>query len=166
MISDFTTAGALLGAALVALPFSAGLLLVKAVHLVLTRRAFFSRLRGGPGRGIELMALGLSAGLLACVGGFFIGLDPGGDRAACAKAAGNPMRDEGPRGEVRLVEHMLPLSRECRWGDGTHLQLVPLWINIVIFAAIAATLAGVTLLTRVAAARTGLPSRRGLRASP
>jgi hypothetical protein len=33
-----------------------------------------------------------------------------GGRVACVK--GNPMRDEGPQDDVRLVEHALPLFRD------------------------------------------------------
>ncbi|MEU4891246.1 hypothetical protein AB0B12_03340 [Streptomyces sp. NPDC044780] len=134
--------------ALIGLPLSAGLLIVKVIHTMATRRVFFSRSAIGSRRGIELMAISLSAGHLAYFSGFLTGFDMDGSRAACLNAAGNPMPDEGPRGNVRLVESYFPLSRECRWSDGSHLELVPLWVNIVVFAAIIGMLAGVILLTR------------------
>lgn len=104
------------------------------------------------------MAISLSAGLLAYLSGFLT-FDMDGSRAACLKAAGNPMPDEGPRGNVRLVESYLPLSRECRWSDGSHLELVPLGVNIVVFAAMTGMLAGVALLIRGRSHRPPVTSR-------
>lgn len=98
-------------------------------------RLFFSRRVDGPARGIEVMAVSAAAGLLAYAGGFLIALDPDNAREACFKAVGNPMAGEGPRGALRVVEGWLPLSRDCRWADGTRLELVPLWLNVVVFTA-------------------------------
>ncbi|WP_413801134.1 hypothetical protein [Streptomyces iranensis] len=145
--------------ALIGLPLSAGLLIVKVVHTMATRRVFFSRGAIGSRRGIEVMAISLSAGLLAYFSGFLTGFDMDGSRAACLKAAGNPMPDEGPRGNVRLVESSFPLSRECRWSDGSQLELVPLWVNIVVFAAMTGMLAGVALLIRGRSHRPPVTSR-------
>ncbi|WP_329130701.1 hypothetical protein OG552_08060 [Streptomyces sp. NBC_01476] len=134
------SAGAAFTAALVLLPFCAGLLVVKVCHLLVARRPFFSRDAYGPDRGVEVMAVSASVGLPAYAGGFLVGLDPDRAQAGCVRAAG-----AGPAGDLRLVEGWLPLSRACRWADGTTVELVPLWINVLVFTAAAGVLAGAVL---------------------
>ncbi|WP_043265904.1 hypothetical protein [Streptomyces sp. CT34] len=119
------------------------LLVVKVVHLLAARRAWFSRHK--PWRGVELTVLSASAGLWAYVPGLWIGFDMDGSTAPCLRALDFSMRDEAPGGDLRVVERMLPLSRECRWDDGTHLELVPVWLNVVILAALAGVILGITL---------------------
>ncbi|MEU9287448.1 hypothetical protein AB0D57_22680 [Streptomyces sp. NPDC048275] len=139
---------ALVVVAFVALPLGIGLLVVKALHLLAARRWFFSRTAEGPGRGLELIALGLGAGLLAYAAGLFVGFDTGGSHDACVRASGSPPKGEGPQGDLTLVEGFLPLSRDCRWSDGTHIDLVPVWVNVVIFAALAGIAVGTALAVR------------------
>lgn len=139
---------ALVVVAFVALPLGIGLLATKVVHLLVTRRWFFSRDSAGPWRGLELIALSLSAGLPSYAAGLLGGFNTDGSHAACVRAAGNPMRDEGPQGNLTLVEGFLPLSRDCRWSDGTHIELVPVWVNILVFAALAGIAVGTVLIFR------------------
>lgn len=146
MSTDFPAA--LVVVAFVALPLGIGLLVTKVVHLLVTRRWFFFRDITGPWRGLELIILSLSAGLPSYAAGLLGGFDADGSYGACVRAAGSPMRDEGPQGDFTLVEKFLPLSRDCRWSDGTHIDLVPGWVNIVVFTALAGIVVGAILILR------------------
>ncbi|MFE3830019.1 hypothetical protein [Streptomyces sp. NPDC059092] len=141
-------ASVLINTVVIALPFGVGLLLVKAVHLFVSRRWFFSRTVGGPWRGVELIALSLGAGLPAYVAGLSVGWNSGGTGTACYRAVGTSMSDEGPRGELTLAERFLPLSSHCRWADGSHVELVPGWVNVVVLAALAGVAVGAAVALR------------------
>jgi hypothetical protein len=122
----------------------AGFLLgAKLVHLLATRRVWLSAQGARPG--VELTVLPVCVAVAAYVPGLWIGFDTRGATAPCVRAIGNPMQDEGPAGELTVVESQFPLSRECRWGDGTRFDLVPLWLNVVIFAALAGMVIGCVL---------------------
>ncbi|GGU11808.1 hypothetical protein [Streptomyces violascens] len=119
------------------------LLGAKLVHLLATRRVWLSPRGARPG--VELTVLSVCVAVAAYVPGLWIGFGTNGTAGACVRALGNPMRDEGPAGEPTVVEQLFPLSRECRWSDGTHIDLVPLWLNVVIFAALAGMAIGLVL---------------------
>ncbi|MFJ3768369.1 hypothetical protein ACIPQJ_18535 [Streptomyces sp. NPDC090082] len=155
---SFDLPAALVVVAFVALPLGVGLLVIKVLHLLVTRRWFFSRATAGPWRGLELIALSLGAGLPSYAVGLLGGFSTDGSHAACARAVGNPMRDEGPQGSLTLVEGFLPLSRDCRWSDGTHIELVPVWVNVMIFAALAGLAVGTVLVFRGARLRRPAPT--------
>ncbi|MFD5747940.1 hypothetical protein [Streptomyces sp. NPDC127033] len=138
----------LIDAAVVGMPFGVVLLLVKAVHLLVRRRWFFARTAGGPWRGVELIALSLGAGLPAYVAGLSVGWDSGGISTACERAVSVPPGGEGPPGPLTVAEGFLPLSSHCRWGDGTHLELVPGWVNVVVLAALAGVAVGTAVAVR------------------
>ncbi|MFI6700347.1 hypothetical protein ACIBJC_15440 [Streptomyces sp. NPDC050509] len=142
----------LINAVVIALPFGVGLLLVKVVHLLVSRRWFFSRSADGPWRGVELTALSLGAGLPAYVAGLSVGWDSGGTGTACFRAVGTSLGDGGPRGELTIVERYLPLSTRCHWGDGTQVELVADWVNVVVIAALVGAALGVAVAVRAAGA--------------
>ncbi|MFJ7999990.1 hypothetical protein ACIQ7D_23080 [Streptomyces sp. NPDC096310] len=146
-------ADGLINAVVIAMPFGVGLLLVKAAHLLVSRRWFFSRTAGGPWRGVELVALSLGAGLPAYVAGLSVGWDSGGTGTACYRAVGASLGDKGPRGELTVVEGFLPLSTRCHWGDGTQAELVAGWVNVVLFAALVGIAIGVAVAARSAVTR-------------
>ncbi|MFB7031794.1 MULTISPECIES: hypothetical protein [unclassified Streptomyces] len=143
---SFDLPAALVVVAFAALPLGVGLLAIKVVHLLATQRWFFSRAVTGPWRGLELIALSFAAGLPSYTVGLLGGFDTDGSHSACVRAVGNPMRDQGPQGNLTLTEGFLPLSRDCHWSDGTHIDLVPVWVNIMIFTALAGLILG-TILT-------------------
>uniref|UniRef100_A0AAU2UZ51 Uncharacterized protein n=1 Tax=Streptomyces sp. NBC_00003 TaxID=2903608 RepID=A0AAU2UZ51_9ACTN len=133
------------------------LLGAKLVHLLASRRIWLSPRGARPG--VELTVLSMCVAVAAYVPGLWIGFSTEGSAEACVQALDNPMRDEGPAGELTVVESQFPLSRECRWGDGTRIDLVPLWLNVVIFAALAGVVIGLVLtVSRLVRGRPGNPT--------
>ncbi|KOU53170.1 hypothetical protein [Streptomyces sp. WM6378] len=133
------------------------LLGAKLVHLLATRRLWLSPQGARPG--VELTVLSVCLAVAAYVPGLWIGFGTKGSAEACLRALGNPMRDEGPAGEPTVVERLFPLSRECRWSDDTRIDLVPLWLNVVISAALAGIVIGLVLtVLRLVRGRPGNPT--------
>ncbi|MFE9534945.1 hypothetical protein [Streptomyces sp. NPDC006691] len=133
------------------------LLGAKLAHLLATRRLWLSPRGARPG--LELTVLSVCVAVAAYVPGLWIGFSTKGRAEACVRALGNPMRDEGPASDPTVVERLFPLSRECRWGNGTRIDLVPLWLNAVICAALAGMVIGCVLaVCRLMRGRTGIPT--------
>ncbi|MFE0351217.1 hypothetical protein [Streptomyces griseoluteus] len=107
----------------------------------------------GPARRIWIRAgAALLTGLLTLLV-YGVGLLSGFTQSAtiCAVRAG-----KGPsQRPSSITESFFPLSKECRWTDGTTVDLVPAWINALLWAG----LAGVVLYS-VLAVRAALESQK------
>jgi hypothetical protein len=54
-------------------------------------------------------------------------------------------------GHVRaLSSHFVPLTHQCLYTDGTSRELVPVWVNPLLFVSLAATLVLILLAMRAA----------------
>jgi hypothetical protein len=54
-------------------------------------------------------------------------------------------------GHVRALSwHFIPLTHQCSYTDGTSRELVPVWVNPLFFASLAATLVLILLAMRAA----------------
>jgi len=54
-------------------------------------------------------------------------------------------------GHVRALSgHFIPLAHQCLYTDGTSRELVPVWVNPLFFASLAATLVLILLAMRAA----------------
>ncbi|GAA2525732.1 hypothetical protein [Winogradskya humida] len=90
----------------------------------------------------------------------FGALDPG---EMCASAAGFYSGTPGPPDDrwTGMVERGLPIGRTCVWSDGTRFELVPWWVNPLLFAWLTTAVAALpadlaaSALDRGEAARTG-----------
>ncbi|WP_212998135.1 hypothetical protein [Winogradskya consettensis] len=63
----------------------------------------------------------------------FGALDPA---ETCASAAGFYSGTPGPPDDrwTGIAENALPIARTCSWSDGTRFELVPWWVNPLLFA--------------------------------
>ncbi|GAB3497036.1 hypothetical protein [Amycolatopsis cihanbeyliensis] len=106
-----------------------GVLTGKAVHLLATRRPMVARtpaLKWGEGA-----VLCACAGLPIYVFSLFVGFGQSSSEA-CAAQSG---RRAGAY--VGYEESLFPRSGLCHWADGTSTDLVPVWVNPLIFSCIA-----------------------------
>ncbi|MDH6540825.1 hypothetical protein [Streptomyces sp. SPB4] len=133
-------------------------LLVKGVHLLATRRPALST--SPAGRRAEAAGLCLSAAaLLAAVGGL-TGLNPAHPVRPCVEA----LAEQGgggyrtPDADITVDRTLLPLSVRCEFAGGTHVELVPAWVNPLLALSLAGAAGCAAGSVRAAsAARRGAP---------
>lgn len=85
------------------------------------------RSKKGPALWVKVLSLSVSIGLPV----YFIGLMSGFTQAPkiCGVESG-----KGPSNRPdSITETLFPLSRVCKWTDGTTVDLVPSWVNPVLF---------------------------------
>lgn len=102
----------------------------KVLHLVVTQRLMLSRrLARQWAEGVVLCAC---VGLPVFVFSLFVGFFPD---EACTSPRGRSAESL-----ARLDGTFFPRSVTCRWDDGSSTELIPMWVNPLIFASIAGVL--------------------------
>lgn len=129
----------IVGAVLLASIPAALTVIVKLLHLLTTFQLTVSRRR--PWAWAEGAALCVCVALLTYAFGAFSGVIDEGE--FCAVKAGRDRPDS-------IVRNEFPLSTECRWSDGFSVELVPAWINPVLFACLAGVALCVAMAVRAA----------------
>ncbi|WP_197287607.1 hypothetical protein [Streptomyces apocyni] len=112
-------------------------IIAKVAHLAAAHRWFFSRTVRG--RGVELMVLGVSVFVVTYTVGFGEGWLGGPKlRNACSDVPGY----------TEDSERAFPLAHDCYLSDGTVIELVPVWVNPMLFIALAGFATGVLIAAR------------------
>ncbi|MBA8827622.1 hypothetical protein FHX42_005018 [Saccharopolyspora lacisalsi] len=127
--------------------FAPVVLVVKVFHLLLTQQLTLSRRPAG--RWIEAAVLCACAGLTVFAFSPFIGFARS-TREVCASSTGR-----GTDSFTGLDGTIFPRSFACRWDDGSSTELVPMWVNPLIFACIAGVVARAALAVDAVVRRKG-----------
>ncbi|MFB7260304.1 hypothetical protein [Streptomyces nojiriensis] len=140
-------------ALLLALPAGA-FLLVKVVHLLATRRPGMSR--GAVGPWVEWAFACLGIAVLAYALGGLSGINSRPTRPCLAEQAAQfgPQSYRTPDADIKITSRYFPLSTVCTFPGGPSVELVPVWTNPLIVAALAGVAA-----CGVGAVRAGSSSR-------
>ncbi|MCU7724320.1 hypothetical protein ODJ79_11390 [Actinoplanes sp. KI2] len=93
---------------------------------------------------VRTLLLGALGSFLLAVITWVVGLERG-------KLMSFRPADEYCGGQVKALSwHLIPLTHQCQLTDGTSRELVPVWVNPLVFVSLAATLVLVVLAMRAA----------------
>ncbi|MFD5416046.1 hypothetical protein [Streptomyces nojiriensis] len=123
-------------ALLLALPAGA-FLLVKVVHLLATRRPGMSR--GAVGPWVEWAVACLGIAVLAYALGGLGSINSRPTRPCLEECAAQfgPQSYRTPDADIKITSRYFPLSKVCTFPGGPSVELVPVWTNPLIVAALA-----------------------------
>ncbi|MFE2170988.1 hypothetical protein ACFXB3_38890 [Streptomyces sp. NPDC059447] len=141
---------------LLALP-AVAFVLVKAVHLAVTRRPGMSRTASGQWH--EGVWVCLSLAVIAFAVGTYSGFSSRPVRPCldALTAQLGPQSHRTPDADIKIEQWYFPVSTKCTFPGGIRVQVVPLWVNPLLIG----SLVGVGVCARMAAR-----SRRPVSASP